>query len=516
MGIKNYKIYTPSEYAELMINLSLKNYFNNDYSKEKLEKLKITDLSCGTGNLLLVALKRLIEISKEITGKYCFKSSWLTGYDIDRNALLEYKFQGQNILRKYGLTGEIIAYIKDSIVDDIDEKYNIILGNPPYLGEKNHKDVFNKVKETEFGKKYYEGRMDYFYFFIEKGIDLLEKFGVLTYVTTNYWLKADSAMILRNKLRKDGNFLNIIDYNTSIFERATGQHNMIFSWRKDYDIFRKEDVNIDVTRENKTFHMNNINVYDENFLISLLDEKERIFNEKIKKKTNAKLKDIFNINQGIVSGCDKVFVTREYDEEFKEYLKPFYKSKDVMKYYNNQENKFWIYYITKDVKIDKKLYNKLLEHIEILEKRREVKNRSINWWELTWPRNKEIFIGEKILVRQRCKTNYFSYDNGSFFGSADIYYLTPKNDGVSVLYFLGYLNSKIFCEWYRLNGKHKGYNLEFYVTPLKEVPIYMPNNLDEELRDIRDIEGLVKEQIENYSDENQKKIDDYFTKLYNF
>ena len=44
--------------------------------------------------------------------------------------------------------------------------------------------------------------MDYFYFFIEKGIELLEDRGTLVYLTTNYWLRADGAKILRSTLER--------------------------------------------------------------------------------------------------------------------------------------------------------------------------------------------------------------------------------------------------------------------------------------------------------------------------
>lgn len=35
------------------------------------------------------------------------------------------------------------------------------------------------------------------YFFIEKGIELLDENGILSYITTNYWLRADGAKKLR-------------------------------------------------------------------------------------------------------------------------------------------------------------------------------------------------------------------------------------------------------------------------------------------------------------------------------
>lgn len=509
MGISNFKVYTPSKYANIIVNLALKNYFKGDFTKEKLDKIRVADLSCGTGNLLLVILEKIIILSKKITGDYYYNSEWIKGYDVDNVAFEEYVKKGEKTLKKYNLKGKILGYVKDSLLSDISEKekYNIIIGNPPYIGEKNHQELFSNLRKTEFGRKYYEAKMDYFYYFIEKGIDILQENGVLVYVTTNYWLKADSAVKLRGKLRTEGIYKEIIDYNVSIFKNAMGQHNMIFSWKK---TDKKENI-IFVQKEDEKFKIKNSDLYDEKGNIILVNRENFYFNKNIIEKSNYRLGDILNINQGIVSGCDKAFVVKEYDENFKDYLKPFYKNKDIFKYNCNLKNDFWIFYIEKGKDIPESLKEKFLTHLELLEKRREVKQNKQKWWELSWERDKSIMTGEKILVRQRCKTNYFAYDNGEFYGSADIYYLTLKNKNFNIFYILGFLNSKIFYIWYKNNGKAKGYNLEFYTTPLKQVPIYYPENRDE----IDYIEKLVRNQIENFSEEIQEEIDKYFFNLYN-
>ena len=507
MGITNYKVYTPYEYGKFIVKLALKNYFKKEYTEEKLNNLRAADLSCGTGNLILILLEKLIIISKKITGEYRFNPQWIVGYDIDKKAFYECIEGSREILKKYNLSGAIRGFIKDSLLDEIKEEYNIVIGNPPYIGEKNHQHIFSEIKKTEFGKKYYEAKMDYFYFFIEKGADILKKDGVMVYVTTNYWLKADSAIKLREKLKNEGRFIHIADYNTSIFKDAPGQHNLIFSWIKG---IKSHDSAVFIQKERARFILKNSEIYDGNGNIILVDRKNIEFNKRVSEKCNYKLKDIVNINQGIVSGCDKAFITDKYDEKFKEYLKPFYKNKDVFKYSCKKENDFWIYYINREREISEELKNLFSSYKDILDKRREVIKGARKWYELTWGRDESIMSGEKILARQRCKTNYFAYDNGDFFGSADIYYLTMKNSSFNVFYILGYLNSEIFYRWYKNNGKSKGYNLEFYTTPLKEVPVYYP----EDEKEIEYIETLVQKQIREYSDKIQKEIDRYFKNIF--
>lgn len=522
MGIINFKVYTPYKYSFEIIREGFKGYFQGEYTEEKLNNIKIIDLSSGTGNLLCVALEKLIRLSKKIFGEYRYNENWVTAYDLDFIALEEYKKNIRKILNKYGVIGEIKAFYGDSLLTDIKEKYNIVLGNPPYIGEKNNKDIFESIKKSEFGKKYYQSKMDYFYFFIEKGIDILEENGVLSYIITNYWLKADSATILRKKLRDEGRYLYINNFNTSVFKDVNGQHNMIFTWRKslkdercfiknfvlDEEVFKKDENNLKQVVEK--FSLNNEELYDESGNIILTNLENRKITKKILEKSNFRLKDLLNINQGIISGYDKAFISKEFLEEYDDYLKPFYKSKDIFKYSIKESNDFWILYLDKNTLIDNKILNHLEKYKEKLENRREVKSSKIKWWELQWSRDRNIFSGEKIIVRQRCKSNVFAYSDEDFFGSADIYYLSKKNENINIFYLLGYLNSDIFYKWYRVNGKSKGYNLEFYSTPLKETPVYYPENVEE----IRYIESLVKEQIEKYSEENQKKIENYFSKTY--
>ena len=80
--------------------------------------------------------------------------------------------------------------------------FDIVIGNPPYIGEKGNRNIFENIRRHGFGKKYYEAKMDYFYYFIYRGIDMLNKDGVLAYITTNYFITADGAKNLRKFLNR--------------------------------------------------------------------------------------------------------------------------------------------------------------------------------------------------------------------------------------------------------------------------------------------------------------------------
>ena len=302
----------------------------------------------------------------------------------------------------------------------------------------------------------------------------------------------------------NGKYLEMIYYDNSLFSDAVGQSNIIFMWQKGI----LEDKNIKIIDGDKNFEIKNSKIYDDKQKIILANEKERVLSEKIRLGSNFLLNDLVNVNQGIITGYDRAFVFDKYRSEFAKYLKPFYKNKDIDNY-TYGENKYWILYLDKNSTIDEKLENHLLGYYEKLSCRREVKNGKISWWQLLWARDENIFKGEKLLVRQRCKENRFAYSDKEFYGSADIYFITKKKQ-VNLFYILGYLNSEIFLTWFRINGKLKGKNYEFYATPLKETPIYYPEDIEK----IEYIASLVKKQIQNYSDEIQVQINSFFFKHY--
>ena len=496
-----FKKYTPQDIARKMLAVSFFRYFKGK-KLQKLQKLKLIDLSCGTGNFLCEALDFLIKMSKIYYGEYKYNESWITGIDIDKNALEIANARLNKILVKYNLPAKKFQLKnKNGLLHNFTKKYNIVIGNPPYLGEKNNREKFSEIKESDFGKKYYEGKIDYFYFFIEKGIDILAKNGILTYITTNYWLRADYAKKLRKKLKEEVSFFYINNYNKSMFKNAIGQHNMIFALEK-----KIKNQEINVISNSEKFTIKNNEIFNENQKIILAPEEKILLFKKIKEKSNVKLGEILNINQGIVSGCDKGFVLKKYDEKFKKYLKPLYKSKDILHYTTKVENDFWILYLDRESVMDELIEKHLKSFQKRLENRREVKKDIIKWFQLQWCRSQEMFEMPKIIAKQRGRERLFAYSDKDFYGSADIYYLTPKKENFNLFYILGYLNSKVFYDWFYYNGKTKGKNLELYSTPLKETPIYYPEKEEE----LEYIANLTKKQIKNYKIEVQNKIDEYF------
>ena len=120
--------------------------------------------------------------------------------------------------------------IYEKIKKELAGKFYYCCANPPYVGEKGHKELFRyTIKTYPYWNKYYQGKMDYLYWFIILGLSKLRENGKLGFITTAYWPTADGASKLRKYILENAKIKEMIFFgDVKIFEHAKGQHNMVF------------------------------------------------------------------------------------------------------------------------------------------------------------------------------------------------------------------------------------------------------------------------------------------------
>ncbi|MGH7488345.1 MAG: hypothetical protein ACREMY_22525, partial [bacterium] len=81
-------------------------------------------------------------------------------------------------------------------------------------------------------------------------------------------------------------------------------------------------------------------------------------------------------------------------------------------------------------------------------------NPAMDWWETVRPRDREQFCGPKVIALYRTDRGRFAVDeDGSWQPSIKATLVTPLNDGLSVAYLGGLLNSELLDLWYSIRGK---------------------------------------------------------------
>ena len=449
---------------------------------EYLLPLKILDLSCGSGVLLLTYIEFftfLLQYS-DYNAPQCLEemiSHNIYGIDIDERAISGFK----QILSELAKTFQfsllsINLFCANSLIDILplsSKKFDLVIGNPPYIGEKNNLEWFKPIKTTNFGMKYYEGKMDYFYFFIYKGYELLNSEGSLCYLSSNYFLTANGASKLRNFIRENFNICTFVDYGDK----------KVFPERKlhacAYVLQKKSTTKIDIYDDSikllKQIPSNQVYYSDGTFKFIISEDSKSIIDAMLV-NMHSTLGSSYEIHQGIVSGSDKHFVYSKNEQEdlpleVRQYLKPFYKNSDVGHFYVNEETDLDILYID-NATVNDALIRWMKPFEEKLNKRREVVKNIRNWYMLTWPREESIFNNEKIVVPQRARTNRFAYTSKPFYASADVYYITiTERSPYSLPVLTLLLNASLYLHWLSHMGKRKGNLLELYATPLKEIPL---------------------------------------------
>ncbi|MGD9718864.1 MAG: DNA methyltransferase, partial [Sulfurimonadaceae bacterium] len=513
-----------------------------------LENLKILDPACGSGAFLNQALEFLIREHTAVRDRLLPFQDLTLNYEIE-TAILEHNLYGVDINEDAVEIARLSLWLRtaqrgrtltdlsgkikcgNSLIDDktvadnafvweeefpevfAQGGFDVVIGNPPYVGEKGNKEIFRLIKKI--WKSRYEKNSDLLYFFFMKSIDILKENANFGFITTNYFLTADSAIMLRKELKERTAIYNLINFNeTKVFESALGQHNIITIFKKTTEILNTDIINV-ISSENissdELFTNNNkVEVFSkksnelfegseryirvsneankfESVFTKMLSHSKIIdeicfvntgFNTGADRVTNSNLKQAYKTIPNDIKLNDGIFILSE--EEFKE-IKPeadliykCYKSSDIDKYISSSWQKLYVIWTKKDTDIDKhpNIKTHLEKYRKFLELKREYHTGQLPWFSQHWAREYDVFGNtDKIVLPYRSKSNIFSYSNGDYFGSKDILYLRKKDNNFSIKYLLALLNSNIYYIWLYYKGKRKGETLELYVTPISQIPI---------------------------------------------
>lgn len=395
------------------------------------------------------------------------------------------------------------------------EGFDIVIANPPYVGEKGHKSIFDELKNTTLGKRFYKGKMDLFYFFFHLGLDNLTDKGILSFISTNYYPTADGAVKLRSDFYERTNVIELINFNEyKIFESALGQHNLITLLQKTdtpaTDFVTREtfvnkkggpnanELNEFLTRtgdaatfsqviRNKVFDGDNRYLrfavgssggdaiiekiaHSGKPLLNYADTREGLHTgiDSVSDKDSKKFSDL-----GYTKG-ENVYVLQRGHHTFP-HLRPWFKSSDIRHYFANIEHSTEVLYFGSQEEPTEDELAYLSKYRPLLENRSEFKSGTKKvWYDLKRPRMKSMFEGEKIVNPYRSKDNYFALVREPWYASADVFYTVSTNKNLSNTALCAILNSKVVRYWLMNRGKRKGDLMELKSTPIGEIPIPIP------------------------------------------
>ncbi len=486
------QVYTPFEIIDKMIN-EVFNIKNIDSTA------KILDPSCG-GGYFLIGLYKYISRAHPDFDKRSIVENMLFGIDIDDFSIFLSKM---GLIFHTGLDNIKFNINKgDFLTDDINLcKYDIIIGNPPYVGHKNSSSIYKKLLYEKYSDVFYD-KADISYCFFKKGKEVLEDDGIISFITSRYFMEALYAKKLRNFIKENFNIVKIIDYKgETAFKRAMISPAIIILsnlWNKNMFSYVKKNKD---TFESYEYRQDKLK--DSGWII-LKDEDDKLF-EKIDYISNTYIKDVCTIKQGIITGCDKAFIiSEEVIEKYKIerfLLRKWIKNSNISKKKIKYNDLYLIYSdIIENVNDCPNAINYLSGYKDKLLNRRECINGFRKWYELQWGRNAPDYDNPKIIFPYKSKQNNFYYDQNAYYCSADIYLMNSFPEGLPLDYLLSYLNSEVFEFYLKCQVKKVGVNIyEYYPNKLNNLKIYLPQ----------------KDMAQNFSNLENFSIEIFMKKLFN-
>ena len=169
---------------------------------------------------------------------------------------------------------------------NIDNKFDTIIGNPPYV---RFQDILTETKK-KLDLEIFDERTNLYMFFIKKCIEHLTDNGELIFIVPRDFLKSTSCIKLNEYIYKNGTITDLIDYGDKIIFKGFSPNCIVFR-------FEKNNYSR-ITNGKKIF------TYLNGQLLFLEQEYTVPF------------KDLFFVKVGAVSGADKYFTHENGNEEF--------------------------------------------------------------------------------------------------------------------------------------------------------------------------------------------------------
>lgn len=304
------------------------------------------------------------------------------------------------------------------------EKFDIIIGNPPYITYKGKERIDISKEQIQKLSLRYKNSSEYkinsYALFTELGVDLLLNNGVLSYIIPSTILQNEYLKKIREYLLTKHTVNSIISFENKVFNAVTDSIILNVSNTHSRDsitkVYRKNDLNFSISDKCTEYDSKKWISKEDDFVMNIkLSEKDALISKKIKLNSET-IGDYLNVYVGIVAKGIKKFLSNTKDTiNHKKYLQGKH-----IRNYKILDNHIFINFIKEQ------LHSNNDERVYLQE--------------------------EKILVRKTGNKLIAVLDNNQYFTDQSIYNLYPKiNKKVNLKYVLALLNSKLLDFYFNKN-----------------------------------------------------------------
>ena len=498
--------------------------------KEKLREVRHKHFSAKSAS----TKHRLREKDKEIREKLADLLSDVNNYNReDAKQMAEWDPYDQNA---------VSSFFDPEWMFGINEKFDIVIGNPPYVQLQNNSGVLAK-KYADSNYQCFARTGDIYCLFYERGWQLLKDDGHLCFITSNKWMRAGYGEKIRQffvdhtdaKLLIDFAGVKVfdsatVDTNVLLFSKSTSRHQTACAVANKKHKNCIDNLRIFMQQERV---MCDFNTADSWVILSPIEQS-------IKRKIEAvgiPLKDWdINIYRGVLTGCNEAFIvdskkrkeilencqSGEERQRTEELIRPILRGRDI-KRYGYEWADLWLIATFPSRHYDIEQYPAVKEYLlsfgierleqtgtvhELNEKKFKSRKKTNNKWFETqdsisyW----EDFSKPKVIYPNMTKYMPFVYDNMSYITNQKCFIIT----GTFMAYLTAFFNSSLFKYCFRDSFPElQGGTRELSKIFFDKIPVYKVSDSQDVL-----FQKAVEDIQNEYTKQKAQRIDSMLFDLY--
>lgn len=403
--------------------------------------------------------------------------------------------------------------------------FDIVIGNPPYISH-------DKIKEKDSYKQSYLSFgpfADIYCFFLELAMNLQSDNGVLCFITSNSFLKAEYGKNIRSQFSKRNTILHIINIEDSqFFEQAIVNNVIAISKNgKQREPCQVVNQSFDGALSFEDFIKYQSYAIDQDHFSEkawiLLRSGQLEIIDKMNMKGISLEKLGAKIRLGIATGANEVFIIDEErkrhfiraDKKNREIIKPVLQGRDILRYGYQAPGKYIL--LTKNGINVKRDYPDIYEYLDGFDsafKKRGAQGE--HWTNLRAASFYEDFKKEKIIWIELSDVNRFALCSDEIYLLNSAYFLLPP-DNLSSKYILAVLNSRLIYFYLNLIAETSGMGTTRWINNyVKEFPIpVIKSETQRKLMDkVNEILHAKSKDVKADTQAIEKEIDVMVFKLY--
>lgn len=425
-GLNHGDVFTSPKIVQFMLDTI-------GYTPEiNLSYFYILEPSFGHGDFLFEIYSRIVESSK----KYNFNpqevfQKRVFGCEIDSNKYDDCIVRLRTLMSDFSPCN---LRNEDFLSSNWKHKFDFVVGNPPYVRYENIPTEARNIYKTKFKTFHY--RCDLYVLFYEHSLYCLKSLGKHCFICSNRWLKNEYGKKLRHLICRNFNLEKLIDVEKlDAFQENVLAYPIISVISNSVNKNAIKVASIDKIEDLSSNTHYELKRYSQNEEFNLIFHKSQYSELPTIEEEN------FSIGIGVATGADRIFIAKDLKNKIEEcLLLPIICAKDLSgnKFQYNGLYLLNPYDKTGNI-IDINDYPKAKAYLEqyrtILQERHIVKNNR-KWYALIDRVKTGLQHKTKILLPDISANSFIFIDEGNYYPSHNIYYITYNYEDNAQLFLL--------------------------------------------------------------------------------